>query len=484
MFNKRIRVIAALLAAGIVVGGQSIYSNASSSNTTNSNESNNCTNLTQEIPTGEIEILNSIDNSQNKYFPPIIEQGKYNSCSSWAMTYYQTSYEINRANDRDGSLPENQLSPVFTFNLSNNGNNEGTYFTDTAKILKDVGSVSMAQLPADTTNGDMPIGNISADANIWREAHKNRISEYIVLSNGKADRLGNTTPITSPKDEDLLEIKKALCEGYVLTASTPGNKWKYKTIEPNEQVPANNDYLGEQIMTLCDREGYKGHRITIVGYNDDIWVDINENGTIEEGEKGAFKIANTRGTNYGNQGFMWVSYDTLNIISSVYQNSAIDLGYENREVSLNDITYVTLDANKQVSPVTFEFEATTSSAKGLSMVITATEKEGNRQLYVYNITPFNKRTVAIGLGEKGFDGSLNETTGSFSIAIDNLFKDIKAEDLDKYDWHVKVSNMSKNNSITYSNLKLLDENQNVLYSAPQTDYAITSEQFIKLEKVS
>ena len=118
------------------------------------------------------------------------------------------------------------------------------------------------------------------------------------------------------------------------------------------------------------------------------------------------------------------------------------------------------------------------------MVITATEKEGNRQLYVYNITPFNKRTVAIGLGEKGFDGSLNETTGSFSIAIDNLFKDIKAEDLDKYDWHVKVSNMSKNNSITYSNLKLLDENQNVLYSAPQTDYAITSEQFIKLEKVS
>ena len=47
-----------------------------------------------------------------------------------------------------------------------------------------------------------------------------------------------------------------------------------------------------------------------------------------------------------------------------------------------------------------------------------------------------------------------------------------------------VSNMSKNNSITYSNLKLLDDNQNVLYSAPQTDYAITSEQFIKLEKVS
>ena len=45
--------------------------------------------------------------------------------------------------------------------------------------------------------------------------------------------------------------------------------------------------------------------------------EYDSNITIEEGEKGAFKIANTRGTNYGNQGFMWVSYDTLNIISSV-----------------------------------------------------------------------------------------------------------------------------------------------------------------------
>ncbi|MBE5935720.1 MAG: hypothetical protein E7262_08010 [Lachnospiraceae bacterium] len=485
MVNKRIRVIAALMAMGVVISASNFNSSASSASKSQQEVVDIVYN--EQIPladeaTGDVEILKSVDNSQNKYFPPIIQQGTYNSCASWAMTYYQTSYEFNKAQDKDGSLPENQLSPVFTYNLTNNGNNEGTYFTDVAKVLKEVGSVSMAQLPADTVNGDMPIGDISADANIWRAAHLNRIEDFVQVSDGDADRMGNATPITSPDDEDLLEIKKALCEGYVLTASTPGNKWKYKTIESNVQVPANEAYVGQQIMTLCDREGYKGHRITIVGYNDEIWADINENNIVDEGEKGAFKIANTRGTDYGNDGYMWISYDTLNIISSVYSNSAIDLGFENREPSLVDIGYVIVNGNQQASPVTLEFEAKTASAKGMGVVITATEKEGNRNLSVYTAAPF-KRAVEIGLGEKGFDGSFNETTGSFSIALDNLFSDIKVEDLDKYEWNVKVSNTNKDVPITYSNIKFVDADQNVLYEAAESEYVIDStEKFVKLEK--
>ena len=483
MVNKKVSVIAALVAMGLVLTTSNVKVSASSMK---SKEGDVVDVVYNEVPlaaeaTGDVAILRSVDNSDNKYFPPIIEQGTYNSCASWAMTYYQTSYEFNRLEDKDGSLPENQLSPVFTYNLTNNGNNEGTYFTDVAKVLKEVGSVSMQMLPADTTNGDMPIGDISADANIWRSAHKNRITDYIQVFDGDADRMGNSTPITSPDDEDLLEIKRALCEGHILTASTPGNKWKYKNIEERAEVPANSQYVGQKIMTLCDREGYRGHRITIVGYNDDIWVDINENNTVDEGEKGAFKIANTRGTEYGNDGFIWVSYDTLNIISSVYSNSAIDLGFENREPSLIDICYVTVAPERKVSPITLEFEATTASAKGMSVVVTATEKEGNRNLCVYKVTPF-KTSVEIGLGEVGFDGSNNVTSGSFSIAIDNLFKDIKVEDLDKYDWHVKICNMNKDVPITYSNFKLVDESLNVLYEGEEASYDITGEKFVKLIK--
>ena len=46
--------------------------------------------------------------------------------------------------------------------------------------------------------------------------------------------------------------------------------------------------------------------MTLVGYNDNIWVDINHDGKIQTGEKGAFKIANSWGADYegGNNGFI------------------------------------------------------------------------------------------------------------------------------------------------------------------------------------
>lgn len=39
--------------------------------------------------------------------------------------------------------------------------------------------------------------------------------------------------------------------------------------------------------------------MTLVGYNDNIWVDINGNGIVDNGEKGAFKIANSWGNDDG-----------------------------------------------------------------------------------------------------------------------------------------------------------------------------------------
>ena len=38
--------------------------------------------------------------------------------------------------------------------------------------------------------------------------------------------------------------------------------------------------------------------MTVLGYNDDIWVDINNNGIVDTGER-AFRIANSWGTGWG-----------------------------------------------------------------------------------------------------------------------------------------------------------------------------------------
>lgn len=49
-------------------------------------------------------------------------------------------------------------------------------------------------------------------------------------------------------------------------------------------------------------EGY--HAMTVVGYNDNVYYDLNKNGKIESFEYGAFLVANSWGNNRDNDGFI------------------------------------------------------------------------------------------------------------------------------------------------------------------------------------
>lgn len=64
--------------------------------------------------------------------------------------------------------------------------------------------------------------------------------------------------------------------------------------------------------------------MTIVGYNNNITCDINGDGTISACERGAFKVANSWGSNWKNDGYVWVMYDALN------EESATDIIVNNR----------------------------------------------------------------------------------------------------------------------------------------------------------
>lgn len=64
------------------------------------------------------------------------------------------------------------------------------------------------------------------------------------------------------------------------------------------------------------------HAIAIVGYDNNVECDVNDNGTIEACEKGAFKIVNSWGKQFNSygisstDGFYWVMYDALNKTSA------------------------------------------------------------------------------------------------------------------------------------------------------------------------
>ena len=76
-----------------------------------------------------------VDNSNSKYFPPIINQGSLNSCTTWSTVYYQMSYAVNKELNRDGKLIENQFSPTWIYNMANEGENKGNFYADILKIL-------------------------------------------------------------------------------------------------------------------------------------------------------------------------------------------------------------------------------------------------------------------------------------------------------------------------------------------------------------
>ena len=71
-----------------------------------------------------------VDNSVNKYFPPVIDQSG-GSCAQASSIGYVFTYEMNRCLDRDASASAaNRFSYQFIWNLVNDGYNQGGFAED------------------------------------------------------------------------------------------------------------------------------------------------------------------------------------------------------------------------------------------------------------------------------------------------------------------------------------------------------------------
>ena len=162
-------------------------------------------------------------------------------------------------------------------------------------------------------NDEKDISNWDASEKDWANAGNHRLLDYTYLSKD----IGLTGyEVTNPKDEDLDVIKAAINDGHILSITTWISGFELKNIEDTTLNPANKDFKGEVYITKI-KSASGCHRMTIVGYNDDIWYDINGDGQVQEAEKGAFKIVNSWGKGYGTNGYYWLAYDALNQKSQV-----------------------------------------------------------------------------------------------------------------------------------------------------------------------
>jgi PKD repeat protein len=255
---------------------------------------------------GEDMLPSSVDNSKSIYFPPIRSQGSLGSCVAWSTTYYTFTYETNFAQGRAANTGDNNVifSPKWTYNMINFGANSGAYFSDAFYLLTKHGAVTWAEFPYDTNYLQWCMNTTA-----WRSAINYRAESW--------------SQIYNPDTTVLIEqLKTQLANGHVMVIGTYVSSWVSSTIKNDPATAEDDAFVNQRIATYMKNTRLGGHGMTLVGYNDEIWCDLNGDGNVDSGEKGAFKIANSWGTGDWNAGFRWVTYDSLYGTSQVHSTAS------------------------------------------------------------------------------------------------------------------------------------------------------------------
>jgi PKD repeat protein len=240
----------------------------------------------------------AIDNSTLPSFPTIGNQ-ILGSCAAWAMGYYQHTHNngLVMGWTNNGTDKSHTCSTKFVYNQINDGVDQGAYFNDSLAVLEKHGCVSWDKWPEDS---DYKAWNTNIDDLTVALSRRNNTAQYIASVDTAAG---------------LDQVKQLLNNGYVLTYGTYITSWTYTTIKA-DPAQASNPLAGQQVMRYMSGQ-VDGHGMTIVGYDDNAWTDINNNNVVDSGEKGVLKIANSFGTNWKNKGFVFLAYDALKATSAV-----------------------------------------------------------------------------------------------------------------------------------------------------------------------
>ena len=340
----------------------------------------------------------SVNNTLLSSFPPIGDQRNLGSCVAWGSTYYQATHEIgllNGTNNKTSST--NILSPKWTYNNLNGGYDQGLNPPDAFELLAQNGATTILNLPYDSNYLSWDL-----TPQDWISAMSYRTSPPQIVSG-----IGGTQP------QDLYLIKQLLANGHVLTFATFVESWVFTTVgSANSQA---NPYAGQQAISWMNGQ-LGGHYITIVGYDDNIWIDVNGNGHVDEGEKGAFLIANSWGADWGNQGLIWISYDAFKGTSAVVN------GPSHGRVALGDAmnSYVI-----SILPKATHYSPKLIAQFSLSQTARNQVKIGAGVSDTTFITPstiFQSGAIVNQGGYHEFDGSkpVNPETATFALDLTDL----------------------------------------------------------------
>lgn len=369
----------------------------------------------------------SVDNSKLPSFPPIGDQQQLGSCVGWGSTYYQATHEVGLAsgfNNKTSNL--HILSPKWTYDLLNKGSDSGLSPVDAFGLLAIHGAASIRNFPYDANYTAWDLNTQD-----WIGAISNRLNTYTLIPG-----LGGDGP------QNLTAIKQALTNGHILTFATFIESWNFTTIKSGV-------HAGETAASWMKGTN-GGHFLTIVGYDDNVWIDINNNGTVDPGEQGAFLIANSWGTSWGNKGFTWIAYDAFLTHSKVTGAPGANRVAAGTYLNSSVISAVAKAPNYTPSLVA-EFSISQVLRNQINIqagISTVSQSTPSSQIVI--------PAFANAGGSFAFDGTHSKVqeTATFAIDLTDLSLQLNPNDPKRY--YLLVSDNAKGNPTKLNSFSLLD----------------------------
>ena len=217
------------------------------------------------------QLPSAVDNSAG--LPPVGDQGSQGSCGAWSVGYYLKTYAEGKEHGWSVGTTDHQFSPAYIYNQARIPPDGGMWFNDTMLLVERFGCPTLSTMPYS-----------QADYTSWptEAAYK----EGILYRNK------NHYWVKTMSQDGLNQVKAHIAAGNIgLLAIYIYNNFRNISSYGNSYC-------------ISDRTGNNsgGHAVTIVGYDD---AKATADGV------GAFRCVNQWGTDWGDAGFFWISYQAV-----------------------------------------------------------------------------------------------------------------------------------------------------------------------------
>ena len=207
--------------------------------------------------------------SLRKFSPIPGHQGKTNACVGWATGYSAMTIHkaIAAANTNKEDITLNAFSPFFIFNQVKKGNCSGALITDALELLKEKGDCLLTTFDEQYNCGAAP------NSKALEEAINFKVKDYAALFYADDDKaLKNEKTIQALLHDNPVIVVMQVTKSF-------------RAIENGQKIwqPEDNE-----------KAESSGHAMVVTGFDK---------------RKKQFELMNSWGPNWGDQGYIWVSFD-------------------------------------------------------------------------------------------------------------------------------------------------------------------------------